>query len=113
MAEAKFYIDNHITDRIVLTDVAKAVSLDNSYLSRAFKQAYGISPSQYIQKQKITLAESMLTDTNLSLEDIAVRLSFYDVSHFSRIFAKVHGLTPTEYRDLPLQDNINLKGDYS
>ena len=113
IAEAKAYIDKHITERIALADVARNISLDRAYLSRAFKLAYGVSPSQYILKQKITLAETMLSDTGLSVEDIALRLSFYDVSHFSHTFTKIHGMSPSEYRNLPVQNNYEIKGVYS
>ena len=113
IADAKSYIDKHITERISLADVAREVSLDRAYLSRAFKQSFGVSPSQYILKQKVSLAETMLSDTGLSVEDIAIRLSFYDVSHFSHAFTKIHGISPSEYRNLPVQTNYEIKGVYS
>ncbi|MBQ7840285.1 MAG: AraC family transcriptional regulator [Lachnospiraceae bacterium] len=101
VVNAKAYIDNNITERIVLSDVAKLVSLDASYLSRAFKSTYGISPSDYVKKQKMALAESFLANTVLSIEDIAARLSFYDIAHFSCAFTKYHGISPSEYRNSP------------
>lgn len=98
---SKTYIDNHITERVLLSDVAKQVSLDASYLSRAFKKTYGMSPSDYIRQQKMALAESLLSNTVLSVEDISARLSFYDVAHFSSTFTKYHGISPSEYRNPP------------
>ena len=101
ITSAKTYIDNHITERVLLSEVAKQVSLDASYLSRAFKKTYGMSPSDYIRQQKMALAESLLSNTVLSVEDISARLSFYDVAHFSSAFTKYHGLSPSEYRSAP------------
>lgn len=101
IANAKTYIDENITERILLSDVAKAVSLDASYLSRAFKKVYGLSPSGYIKQQKMTLAESLLSNTILSVEEIAQRLSFCNVAHFSCTFTAYHGISPSEYRNSP------------
>lgn len=101
IANAKAYIDENITERIVLSEVAKAVSLDTSYLSRAFKKAYGASPSNYIKKRKMTLAESLLSNTVLSVEEISQRLSFCNVAHFSSSFTNYHGISPSEYRTSP------------
>ncbi len=101
ISHAKTYIDENITERILLSDVARAVSLDASYLSRAFKKSYGISPSGYIRQQKMTLAESLLSNTVLSVEEIAQRLSFCNAAHFSSTFTAYHGISPSEYRNSP------------
>lgn len=99
VVRAKACIDGSITERICLQDVAREVCLDPSYLSRAFKKAYGLSPQQYIHRQKMALADSLLANTALSVEEIAARLSFCDVSHFSVAFTRCHGMTPTQYRN--------------
>ncbi len=63
-----------------------------------FKQEIKISPREYINLEKIKVAEKMLKDSNYTITDIALSLSFSTSNYFAVLFKQVTGFTPTEYR---------------
>ena len=95
----KQYIDDHSEEKITLNSLASKSFYNPSYLSRAFKQKFGISPMEYIRGRKIDLAMSLLSDTDRSIEEIVKEIGFSDRSAFYHAFFKSTGLTPTEYRE--------------
>ena len=95
----KEYIYSHIKDRITIEDLADALGVSASYLSRLFKKETGISVSAYIRGQKIDMAKNLLRFSDYSMIEIANRLSFSSQSHFIQQFREVVGMTPKKYRD--------------
>ena len=98
-AEAIDYIYAHIFERITVEDMARAIKVSPSYLSRIFKQEMGISVSDYVRARKIDVAKSMLRYTGYSQVDIANKLAYSSQSHFIQQFHSLTGLTPKVYRD--------------
>ena len=99
VAEAIDYIYVHIMDRITINDLASAICISPTYLSRIFKQETGVSVSEYILKKKIEKAQNLLRYSDSSIIDIANYLSFSSQSHFIQVFKNTVGLTPKKYRD--------------
>ena len=95
----KEYIYAHIKERITIEDLADALGVSSSYLSRLFKKETGVSVSAYIRNRKIDMAKNLLRFSNDSMIDIANRLSFSSQSHFIQQFREVVGMTPKKYRD--------------
>lgn len=95
----KEYVYSHIKERITIEDLADALGVSASYLSRLFKKEAGISVSAYIRKQKIDMAKNLLRFSDYSMIEIANRLSFSSQSHFIQQFREVEGITPKKYRD--------------
>lgn len=95
----KEYIYAHIKERITVEDLADALGVSASYLSRLFKKETGESISAYIRARKIAVAENLLKYTDHSMIEIANLLSFSSESHFIQQFREVVGLTPKKYRD--------------
>lgn len=95
----KEYIYSHIKDRITIEDIADALGVSASYLSRLFKKEVGISVSAYIRRQKIDIAKNLLRFSDYSTIEIANRLSFSSQSHFIQQFREVEGMTPKKFRD--------------
>lgn len=87
-----------LTDEMSVADVAKAFNISRSQCSKLFRQVYGLSPRQYISRQKLRLAKELLITTHLSMTAIADKLGFGSASHFSRQFRRWTGQSPTEYR---------------
>lgn len=92
------YIDLHPTASPELSQLARMTGYSVYYLSRKFKKETGISLPDYIKKRKIEEGALLLLSTDETLEEIAERLGFCSRSHFSEIFHKIMGTTPSAYR---------------
>lgn len=108
VAEAIDYIYVHVTERITVNDLAAAICISPTYLSRIFKQEMGISVSEYIRRRKIDMAKNLLRFSNYSLVDIANMLSYSSQSHFIQHFHSQMGMTPKAYRDRNYMNNWNV-----
>ena len=95
----KEYIYAHIKERITIEDLADALGVSASYLSRLFKKEMGVSVSAYIRNRKIDMAKNLLRFSDASMIEIANRLAFSSQSHFIQQFREVVGMTPKRYRD--------------
>jgi len=83
---------------VSLDQLAAEACLSKYHFLRLFRQAYGLSPYQYIQELRIEKARDLLTDTVISVADIADILGFDNSQSFSRLFFQKMGLYPTQYR---------------
>jgi len=99
MNTVKSYIDLHLEDDISMNDLAVLSNMCVEHTIRTFSSQFGITPHQYILKNKIELACSLLSSTNYSINDISERLKFYNSAHFSNTFFKYVGMRPSEYRN--------------
>ena len=93
------YIEQHLSDNISLTALAEAAGLSMYHFAKAFKQSTGATPHQYVLERKIDLAKQLLRDPNRSVLEASARTGFVDQSHFTKIFHRLVGVTPTEYRN--------------
>ena len=69
-----------------------------SRFRKIFKEYTGFAPSQYIQEVRITLAKEMLTNTAMSIKEIAFELGYDNSDYFFTVFRKMVGITPLCYR---------------
>ena len=104
----KEYIYSHLKERITIEDLAEALGVSASYLSRLFKKETGVSVSAYIRDRKIDMAKNLLRFSNYSMIDIANRLAFSSQSHFIQQFKDSVGMTPKKYRDKYYQVEWNI-----
>ncbi|WP_153796178.1 chromate resistance protein ChrB domain-containing protein [Foetidibacter luteolus] len=97
--ELKEMIQDHIDTNITLTELSRDLDINRSYLSREFSRHFdNMSFGEYIRKQRIEKAISLMADVKLSLTDIAYLTGFSDQSHFTRIFKKHTRQSPSAYR---------------
>lgn len=96
--EIKYYLDINYSEKIKLQDVAKSFGIHPNYLTRIFREKYGVSPKQYLINLKLKKARRLLTTTGLSVSVIASSLGFDDQLAFSKIFKKEFSVSPSEYR---------------
>lgn len=96
--KAKAYIDEKNYFSMNLDDSAASLSYSKNHIIRAFKQQYKITPYEYMQNRRFSIAESLLKNSAYSVSEIAEKLSFCDVRYFSTCFSKKYGASPTEYR---------------
>lgn len=92
------YIEEHLTDKIELAQIAEHVELSRTYASTIFKDELGITISEFILRERMLEAKRMLRDTDLTVAAIADRLSFCSQSYFTKNFTETEGMTPGEYR---------------
>nr|WP_283246413.1 helix-turn-helix transcriptional regulator [Paenibacillus sp. Marseille-Q4541] len=78
--------------------IAQAISLSMYELSRLFKQETGQSIIDYINFQRIKAAVQLLENHNLSITDIAQMVGYNDVNYFIKVFKKMNGITPKQFR---------------
>lgn len=86
---------------ITLNSAAEKVGINPTYLSILFKEKTGENFKDYILKLKAEAAKELLNDPALKIYEISEKLGYNDSKHFSKMFRKITGLTPTEYRENP------------
>ncbi|MDL2324607.1 AraC family transcriptional regulator [Ruminococcaceae bacterium OttesenSCG-928-A16] len=92
------YINNHLGEKITLTDLAGQVFMHPNYLSSLFKKETNIALSRYIMSRRIEEAKFFLRYSNNSISDIAAFYQFSSQSYFIRRFTEAVGVTPLQYR---------------
>lgn len=92
------YIDNHFKENLTLDDLAEVAHVSKYYLAHSFTKAYGTSPINYLLSRRIQESIYLLTETDLTLSEIAGTLGFSSPSYFSQSFRKMQGLSPQQYR---------------
>lgn len=85
-------------EKISVEYVAKRLSLDPAYFSRKFTARVGVSPKKYILNKRIERAKDLLCSTEATIFEISNSIGFEDQFYFCRIFKKIAGLSPSEYR---------------
>jgi AraC-like DNA-binding protein/ligand-binding sensor protein len=99
LRKAERFIWENYTRKISLEEIAGAAGLSAPYFSTIFKEEMGENLSVYLNRLRVKKAASMLTETNLSISEIATACGFEDQSWFSKIFKSFTGLTPGKYHD--------------
>lgn len=92
------YINENIDKKIVLQELADISGYSLSHFKYIFKEYFGITPAEYISLQKINYAEKELMNSDISVTELAHKLSFSSSNYFCTVFKKVLGVTPSEYR---------------
>ena len=92
------YIIRNYQDNISNVQIAKMLNLDSGYLNKVFKASTGKTIHKALIEQRINAASKMLLTTNVSLEKIAYETGFYNLAHFSSLFKKMTGHSPSYYR---------------
>lgn len=104
--EVLCYIEEHFTENITLSSVADAISYDYHYISRIFNENFNINFKTLINQYRSEKAAQLLLNSKDSVSDIAFICGFQSLRSFNRVFLEYSGLTPTEFRNNLLKDNI-------
>ncbi|RGH39107.1 AraC family transcriptional regulator [Firmicutes bacterium AM41-5BH] len=96
--EIMHYIDEHYSEELLLSDIAKQQELDLYYLSHLFKESFGITFQNYLSKIRREHARQLLLLTDYSLLDISIACGFSDPKYFNKAFKAQYGCSPKEYR---------------
>ncbi len=98
ITRAKQFIKEHQTEDLSLGQVAKAVNTSSFYFCKMFKRFTGINFTDYLSRLRIEQARNLLLNPNLRISEIAYEVGFQSLTHFNRVFKKIIGQSPTEYR---------------
>jgi AraC-like DNA-binding protein len=92
------YIESHYHENISLQSIAKDLGFSKFYLSRIFTNKIGYQFNDYVNRLRINLAQKLLSDTDLSVLNVALECGFESQRNFNRIFKEYTAVTPTEFR---------------
>lgn len=96
--KAQEYIDNNYSYDIKISDIARHVGIDRTYLYKIFMEQEQISPKQYLLRHRIRVAAQMLCASSYTITEIAFSCGFKDTPAFCNYFKKQLGLTPRLFR---------------
>ncbi len=99
LAPALAYMERHFQEEITVTELAALTHYSERQFLRLFKEATGYRPIQYITRLRLHTACRLLSETELSVTEIAERCGYTDSSYFSRVFRQGCGISPKEYRE--------------
>jgi AraC family transcriptional regulator len=98
LQRAREYVHAHFAENLTLAQVARAAGLHPVYLGQIFRQEFGETLGEYLNRIRVRTAAGMLANSDLPLSAVAVDLGFYDQSHFTRVFRHFTGATPGMFR---------------
>ena len=93
------YIHGHFSEKLDVDMLAQMENMSSTTFREAFRKQTGLSPNEYIISQRISSACLLLTQTNMSVNDIAADVGYSDQYYFSRLFKKKTSLSPLKYRN--------------
>jgi AraC-like DNA-binding protein len=93
------YIQQHYQrENLKMDHISKELLFHPDYITRCMQKTIGITPMQYVSSYRLQVAKQLLSTTNEKLDSIAKQVGIYDRTYFSRLFKKIEGITPIEYR---------------
>jgi AraC-like DNA-binding protein/ligand-binding sensor protein len=99
IARARAFITEHQDEDVSLSEVAKAVNMSAFYFCKMFKQATGLTFTDYLARIRVEKVKNMLLDPHKRVSEVAFAAGFQSLSQFNRVFRKVAGEAPSAYRE--------------
>jgi AraC family transcriptional regulator len=94
----KEFVEAKMEDELTLCEMAQSVELSTAHFSRMFRKSTGESPHYFVLRQRVERAKEMLRAAETRVLDVAVASGFKTQQHFARVFRRICGVSPTEYR---------------
>jgi AraC family transcriptional regulator len=92
------HVTEHLAGEISVERLAGLLELSPSHFAHVFKETTGMTPLQFITRQRVTRAQQLIRETSRSLIDVGLEVGYTSPSHFAQVFRRVVGVTPTEFR---------------
>ena len=94
------YVEKNYMEDIHLKDIARAAGFSEYYFSRLFKEITEKNFRQYLNEYRVKKAEAFLTNPNYTISEAAYAVGFSSISTFDRLFRKIKGCSPQDFRKL-------------
>jgi AraC-like DNA-binding protein len=98
ITRARKFIEEHHGEELSLGQVAAAVHTSLFYFCKLFKKVTGVNFTEYVSRVRTEKAKNLLLNPNLRVSEIAYEVGFQSLTHFNRVFKRIVGESPTEYR---------------
>ncbi|MDH6688091.1 AraC-like DNA-binding protein [Bradyrhizobium elkanii] len=92
------HIDDHLSERITLTDLASIAGLSRMHFASQFRMATGLRPHEFLLRRRIRKAEELLFHSSMQIIQIALAVGFQSQAHFTTVFKRFVGYTPNQWR---------------
>ena len=97
-AEISSFIERHYREDISMQDAAAALRYSDAYFCKLFKQCFKVNFSAYLNEYRVGKARQLIADPRISLKDVSTACGYSDSNYFTRVFKRLTGQTPSEYR---------------
>lgn len=98
LSKVMAFVDANVEQDLCVSTLATVAGMSPFYFCRSFKQSTGITPHQYVLNRRMEQARRLMNEKSVSLLEIAHKVGFTDQSQFTRVFHKIVGMTPSQYR---------------
>lgn len=98
LQRARDYMDAHFQRGILLGDIAREAYMAPHHFLRLFKQAFQVSPHEYVTLRRLELAQKLLRTTDLPITTVCLEIGFESLGSFSSLFSRRFGVSPNRYR---------------
>jgi AraC family transcriptional regulator len=92
------YVRAHLEESISIEKLAELAELSPFHFSRVFKQSTGMTPLQFVTRERMLRAQQLIRETSRSLIEIALEVGYTSPSHFAQVFRRTMGMAPTRFR---------------
>lgn len=93
------YIRNNYMKEISMQDAARMMNYSDAYFCKLFKQCFDQNFTSYLTGFRVNEAKKLLKDRSISVKDVSMRVGYYDSNYFAKVFKRMTGMIPSEYRD--------------
>jgi AraC-like DNA-binding protein/ligand-binding sensor protein len=99
ITRARQFIQDNQAEDLSLGQVARAVNMSSFYFCKMFKKSTGLHFTEYVSRVRVERAKNLLLNRNLRISEIAYEIGFQSLTHFNRVFKRIMGQSPTEFRE--------------
>ena len=92
------FIQNHYMEDISLQDIAKVMNYSDAYFCKIFKQCFDKNFTTYLSEFRVEKAKQLLADVTINVKEISDKVGYRDSNYFAKVFKRIVGITPSEYR---------------
>lgn len=96
------FINENLEEELSLAEIAEIAGLSQYHFARAFRKSTGLTPQNYLMRQRIERAKVLLAEDNLPIVEVSLKTGFKNQSHFTTLFRKFTKFTPKMWRELKL-----------